>query len=41
MKMKIEYPMKYGFVRDIFAIGNDRYAISLEKGFSLIKFDKK
>jgi hypothetical protein len=38
---KIEYPEKYGSVRDVFPLAPDTYAIALERGFSLVRFDKR
>ena len=38
---KIEYPEKYGSVRDVFPLEADLYAIALEKGFSLVRFNKR
>jgi hypothetical protein len=38
---KVEFPLQYGNITDVFKIETDLYAIVLEKCFSLIKFDKK
>jgi hypothetical protein len=36
---KLEYPEKYGAVREVFALDGD-YAVALENGFSVVRFNK-
>jgi hypothetical protein len=38
---KIEYPLQYGAVVDLFGLGGGWYAVALQKGFSLIEFNKQ
>lgn len=38
---KIEFPIKYGFLRSAVKLENEKYAICMEKGFSILKLNKK
>lgn len=38
---KFEFPLQYGTLSDVFQISKDTYAITLEHGFSLVRFDKR
>ena len=38
---KIEFPIKYGFLRSSIKMEKEKYGICLEKGFSILKLNKK